>query len=110
METLNIQGAPSISIPFPPFVKEVPPPPPPKALPCTIYNRAGRLIKAHPYVLGTGAALALTLGIGYGGALLGYGGAWGERVRNKRKFGTRGVVQDGVMKEAIGKLSRETPV
>ncbi|KAK1924121.1 hypothetical protein DB88DRAFT_489160 [Papiliotrema laurentii] len=108
-DTLNIQGAPSISIPFPPFAGEEPPPPPPPptitALPCTLYHRAGKLVKAHPYVLGTGAALALSVGIGYGTAYMGYGGRWGERVRNKRKFGTRGVVQDGMLKEAIVILS-----
>ena len=71
-------------------------------LPASLYDRAERLVKAHPYVIGTGAALALTVGLGYGGAQLGYGGQWGRTVRNRRKFGIKGVIEDGMLKEAIG--------
>lgn len=111
VETLNLRGPDSISIPFPPFGgKEIAPPPPPpsaglSALPLTIYNQAHRLVKAHPYVVGTGAAMALTVGLGYGAAQLGYGGRYGRAMRNRRKFGTRGVVEDGMLKEAIGESS-----
>lgn len=108
VETLNINAPSSISIPFPPFSgKEVPPPPPPppsavSRLPVSLYHRADKLARAHPYVIGTGAALALGLGLSYGTARLGYGGKWGKAVRDRRKFGTRGVIEDGMLKEAIG--------
>ena len=74
-------------------------------LPANLYHRAQRLFDAHPYVMGTGAALALTVGLGYGGAYFGYGGKWGRTVRNRRKFGTKGVIEDGMLKEAIGELA-----
>lgn len=46
--------------------------------------------------------MALTVGLGYGAAQLGYGGRYGRALRNRRKFGTNGVVEDGMLKEAIG--------
>lgn len=76
------------------------------AFPVTLYNRVEKLARAHPYVLGTGAALALTVGMGYTGAHLGYGGKWGKAVRDRRKFGTNGVIEDGMLKEAIGMCAK----
>lgn len=97
-----MHGPPSISIPFPPFGhKEILPPPPPP--PLSIYDKAGRLWKAHPYVFSSGAALALTVGLGIGGTVLGYGPV--ARARATR-IGVRGMVQDGHLKEAIGKLGK----
>ncbi|ORY32526.1 hypothetical protein BCR39DRAFT_375726 [Naematelia encephala] len=104
-ETLNMHGPPSISIPFPPFhAKEVPPPPPPPVPTllhhCT-HNRAGRLIKAHPFAIGAGAAVALGVGLG-AATYLGYVPWVNKRAR---RVGTKGVVEDGYLKEAIVLLS-----
>ena len=92
-----MHAPPSISIPFPPFGgKEVPAT---KAccharpVPGGFYNKAGRLFKAHPYVVGGGAALAMTVGLG----IVRYAIS-----RKVRRVGTRGVVQNGMLKEAIG--------
>ena len=102
METLNIHAPPSISIPFPPFFSKethavskacchVKPP-------AGFYNRAGRLLKAHPYAVGTGAALVMTVGLGVGTYLVKSGSVRVKRIR------ARGVVENGMLKEAIGEI------
>ena len=73
-------------------------------MPVTLYRRTERLVKAHPYVFGTSAVLAMTVGLGLGGAYLGYGGKYGKSLRMRRRLGTRGVVEDGMLKEAIGEF------
>ena len=107
MDQLNIQGSNSISIPFPPFTgKEAPPPPPPPSaltrLPCGMYHGAQRILKEHPYAIGAGAALAMSVGVGLGAAHFGYGGRFGKALRSRSTLSTRGEVQDGMLKEAIG--------
>ena len=100
VETLNIHAPASISIPFPPFLakethavaKTCCHPKPPAGL----YHRAGRLIKAHPYAVGTGAALVMTVGLGVGTYLVKSGSTRMKRIR------ARGVVENGMLKEAIG--------
>lgn len=52
--------------------------------------------------MGTGAAVALTLGVGLGTAYLGYGGKYGRAIRARRQFGLRAVSENGLLKEAIG--------
>jgi hypothetical protein len=52
--------------------------------------------------VGTGAAVALTLGVGLGTAYLGYGGKYGRAIRARRQFGLRAVSENGLLKEAIG--------
>lgn len=103
VETLNIQGP--ITIPGPFGGKEIllpRPPPTPPSLPLRLYDKAGKLVRAHPYAVGAGAALAMTVGLGIGSAYLGYGGKYGKAFRERRTFGTRGVVEDGMLKEAMG--------
>ncbi|KAK4689071.1 hypothetical protein P7C73_g1033, partial [Tremellales sp. Uapishka_1] len=104
-ETLNVHGPPSISIPFPPFMgKETPaPPPPPLPLHSAMYDRADRVVKAHPYFAATGTVVALTVGLGIGTALMGY--RFGPRFNLQKKVGNAGVVEDGMLKEAIVILS-----
>lgn len=102
VETLNINGAPSLSLPFPPFLeKEAPPPPPPARLPVTLYNKAVRSFKDHPYLAG-GMALAMTAGLGYGGYVAHQ--TLRARIKGGRRLGssTKGAVEDGMLKEAIG--------
>ncbi|WWD17395.1 hypothetical protein CI109_101836 [Kwoniella shandongensis] len=105
-ETLNIHGPPSISIPFPPFLgKEVPPPPPPPPPPVNaytnLYTKSEKLIKAHPVAVGA----VISVGLGLGGLVMykGIGGLteYKKQFRVRRKFGVRGVVEDGMLKEAV---------
>jgi hypothetical protein len=93
VETLNINGPSSISIPFPPFLTKEPPPPPPTRYLTVFQNKAQRLVRAHPYVVGAGAALALSLGIGAGVTMFRRGGL---------RMSVKGVSEDGMLKEAIG--------
>ncbi|WWC70332.1 uncharacterized protein I206_104282 [Kwoniella pini CBS 10737] len=118
-ETLNIHGPPSISIPFPPFGgKEVPPPPPPPTqslLPSNglttylngAYCRSSKLVTSHPYLAGT----VISVGLGLTGltvykiatsnigtnTLIG----WKKQIGTRRRFGTKGIIEDGMLKEAI---------
>ncbi|WVQ80634.1 hypothetical protein IAT38_002739 [Cryptococcus sp. DSM 104549] len=106
-DTLNIHGPPSLTIPFPPFSgKEVPPPPPPPPPPgafssChSVCSKSVRGAKAHPVAVGA----ALTVGLGLAGLVVYKGMNGGFDVkgwRERRKFGNRGVVVDGMLKEAI---------
>ena len=102
VESLNIHGPPSISIPFPPFSgKEIPappPPPPPMSFQASLYHKADKYIRQHPYVAG---ALALTVGLGLSrvGRTLQLSHGWPPRLQ---KIRTRGVVKDGMLKEAVG--------
>lgn len=105
-----MHGPPSISIPFPPFGKEepvvlTPPPPEPSAL-SRACDHAGAVARRHPYMVGGGVAIAVTAGIGYVGLSTGCGpfANVGQEWRLRRKFGDRGVVENGMLKEAIGKL------
>ncbi|KAK6910212.1 hypothetical protein I203_104244 [Kwoniella mangroviensis CBS 8507] len=109
-ETLNIHGPPSISIPFPPFGgKDSPPPPPPPSPPSIIpttglkaaYCKSERLIKEHPYLF----SAAISVGLGLTGLTI-Y--KYSNNLRNlkndlkmRRKFGVKGRVEDGMLKEAI---------
>ncbi|WVW83791.1 hypothetical protein I302_105812 [Kwoniella bestiolae CBS 10118] len=109
-ETLNIHGPPSISIPFPPFGgKEAAPPPPPPAPPSLIpttglksaYCRSERLVRDHPYLF----SAALSVGLGLTGLTI-Y--KYSNNLRNlkndlrvRRRFGVKGIVEDGMLKEAI---------
>ncbi|WWC89436.1 uncharacterized protein L201_004360 [Kwoniella dendrophila CBS 6074] len=109
-ETLNIHGPPSISIPFPPFGgKEAPPPPPPPTplplIPLTgltsYYHKSEKIIRKHPYLAGT----ALTVGLGLTGLTVYKYSSNLSKLKNefklKRKFGIKGRVEDGMLKEAI---------
>jgi hypothetical protein len=84
--------------------KAAPPPPPPSPpMVVTAWNKSVRLAHDHPYWAG-GLALAMTAGLGYGGyTAYTYGGLRGSSNRGKR-LGSKGVVQDGMLKEAVGKL------
>ena len=96
VETLNINGAPSLSIPFPPFMeKQQPPPPPP--IPVSIYRKSIKVLEEHPYLAG-GMALAMTAGLGYGSytAYTRFSGTSG------RSLGSKARPEDGMLKEAIG--------
>ncbi|ODO08799.1 hypothetical protein L198_00532 [Cryptococcus wingfieldii CBS 7118] len=103
LDSLNIHGPPSISIPFPPFGgKDAPPPPPPpsSAVSCahSVADRSGRVLKNHPYAVGA----ALSVGLGLTGLMVYKGvGVFGNDWRIKRRFGVRGAVEDGMLKEAI---------
>lgn len=101
VETLNIQGPSSISIPFPPFTLKQPPPPlPPLPPPTTMElytQKAEKLIKAHPYASGVGAALAVSVGLGMGALAFKYG-----TFRLGGPVGVKGQVSEGMLKEAIG--------
>jgi hypothetical protein len=100
VETLNINGAPSLSIPFPPFMEKRPPPPPPtpiRGMPMTVYHKSVKAVQDHPYIAG-GMALALTAGLGYGGYAL---SVRKDRF-SSRRVGNKGAVEDGMLKEAIG--------
>ena len=104
VESLNIHGPPSISIPFPPFSgKEVlapPPPPPPISFHASLYHKADKYIRQHPYVA---SALVLTVGLGLSrvGRTFQFSHDWPPRLRKIRK---RGVVKDGILKEAVGEF------
>lgn len=109
VETLNINGAPSLSLPFPPFMEKAPPPPPPpspiRSMPMAVYHKSVKLAQDHPYMVG-GMALAMTAGLGYGGynAYKTYITHGSLRRTKGRKLGSKGLVQDGMLKEAIGTL------
>ncbi|WRT66264.1 uncharacterized protein IL334_003217 [Kwoniella shivajii] len=110
-ETLNIHGPPSISIPFPPFGnKEIPPPapppppPPPSGLPVFChgaYFKSEKYIREHPLAVGT----ALSVGLGLTGlAVYKYTNildGFGKQLKLRRKFGVKGRIEDGMLKEAI---------
>jgi len=69
------------------------------------YNKANKLIKAHPYAVGASAALAVTVGLGLGGLVWKY--TLSSRLRDlkaRRAFRTSGMVEDGMLKEAIGEF------
>jgi hypothetical protein len=104
VETLNINGAPSLSIPFPPFMEKQPPPPPPVLMPAGLYHKSVQAINEHPYLAG-GMALAMTAGLGYGG----YTAYTRTSSKPGRRLGSKGRVQDGMLKEAIGKPSCQNP-
>nr|ODN97704.1 hypothetical protein L204_03127 [Cryptococcus depauperatus CBS 7855] len=107
-DTLNVHGPPSISLPFPPFGgKEAPPPPPPPPPPSNaamkcysqVASRSERFVKTHYVAIGA----AVSVGIGLAGFMVYKGvGIFGKDWKVKRHFGQRGVVQDGMLKEAIG--------
>ncbi|WVQ72609.1 hypothetical protein IAR50_002167 [Cryptococcus sp. DSM 104548] len=103
LDSLNIHGPPSISIPFPPFGgQDAPPPPPPPstAVSCahSVADRSSRVLKDHPIAVGA----ALSVGLGLTGLMVYKGvGVFGPAWRVKRKFGVRGAVEDGMLKEAI---------
>jgi hypothetical protein len=81
-----------------------PPPPPPspiRSMPTALYHKSVKLAHQHPYLVG-GMALAMTAGLGYGGYTA-YGAFRGTTTG--RKLGSKGLVQDGMLKEAIGKLT-----
>ncbi|KAL1413539.1 hypothetical protein Q8F55_001313 [Vanrija albida] len=104
--SLNMHGPPSISIPFPPFNKETAPPPPPPPAPSlasSACTKAGSLARRHPLLFTAGAALAITAGVGTVGLLTGAGpfAGYAKELRRRHRFGTRGVVEDGMLKEAI---------
>jgi hypothetical protein len=105
VETLNIQGPSSISIPFPPFTLKQPPPPlPPLPPPTTVElytQRAEKLVKSHPYVSGVGVALAVSVGLGVGAMAFKYG-----TFRLGGPVGVRGQVSEGMLKEAVGTYRR----
>lgn len=96
-----MHGPPSISIPFPPFtIKQSPPPAPPLPPPTllsTYTDSVERLVKVHPYYVGAGAALALTVGLGAGVTAYQRGG-----LQWRGRAGVRAQVSDGMLKEAIG--------
>lgn len=106
VDTLNIHGPPSLSLPFPPFTLNEPPPPaPPLPPPSTLstygLERVEKLARAHPYACAGGAALVLTVGLGAG-----YGAYKRGGMMIGGRAGVRGVVNDGMLKDAIGKLRR----
>lgn len=72
-------------------------------MPVPILNKANRLIKAHPYAVG-GIVLASTVGLGVGGSLLARSLGFREGYRVYGKRGNRGLVENGMLKEAIGRL------
>jgi len=63
----------------------------------TVYHRSVKIIQDHPYLAG-GMAMAMTAGLGYGGYAL-YSNEAGMKCR---RLGSNGVVEDGMLKEAIG--------
>lgn len=67
-------------------------------------DRAGAVARRHPYIVGGGIAIAVTAGIGFAGLSTGAGpfANIGQEWRLRRKFGNRGVVENGMLKEAIG--------
>jgi len=77
-----------------------PPPPPIRSMPMTVYHKSVKIIQDHPYLAG-GMAMAMTAGLGYGGYTL-YSSKTGI---TGRRLGSNGVVEDGMLKEAIGTLS-----
>ncbi|KAI9639471.1 uncharacterized protein MKK02DRAFT_39770 [Dioszegia hungarica] len=104
-DTLNIHGPPSLSLPFPPFTLNEPPPPaPPLPPPSTLstygLERVEKLARAHPYACAGGAALVLTVGLGAG-----YGAYKRGGMMIGGRAGVRGVVNDGMLKDAIVILS-----
>ncbi|GMK59570.1 hypothetical protein CspeluHIS016_0801760 [Cutaneotrichosporon spelunceum] len=102
MDSLTMHGAPSISIPFPPFSKAAPPPPPPPPPPA-VYSSAGTIARKHPYLVAAGVGLALAASVGAVGLVTGVGvfGQYGREWRLRRQFGVRGVVEGGMLQEAI---------
>jgi hypothetical protein len=83
-------------------MEKQPPPPPPtpiRSMPMSVYHKSVKAVQDHPYVAG-GMALAMTAGLGYGGYTM-YTKQYGIKAR---KLGTKGVVEDGMLKEAIGTL------
>lgn len=110
VETLNLHGPPSLSIPFPPFLSSSPPPPPPPpVVPPTLLNKAELYVRAHPYLCASGAFVAVGLGvhatIGYKLPYLNAFYARDGQVVGRRRVrgqGLQGAVEDGMLREAIG--------
>lgn len=73
----------------------------------TLYNKSMRLIKDHPYLAG-GMALAMTAGLGYGGYIA--RATYRGRLSGGRRLGARGLVEDGMLKEAVGESPYCLPV
>lgn len=65
-------------------------------------HRSGRFVKTHPIAVGA----AISVGLGFTG-LVAYhaGGFFAKGRKERRQFGVNGVVRDGMLKEAIGKLN-----
>lgn len=128
MDTLQVYGPPSISLPLPPFFADAPPPPPPPPPPPqSLITRVERYAAAHPYVLagylvgGAVGGTAVGFGVRYVLADPGRARAWftreqaevsdmrdaaGQRARRAvvgaRRGGRGADIQDGFLKEAIG--------
>jgi hypothetical protein len=66
-------------------------------MPMTLYHKSVKLIHEHPYIAG-GMALAMTAGLGYGG----YSAYANMKGIKGRRLGSKGVIEDGLLKEAIG--------
>lgn len=130
VDTLQVYGPPSISLPLPPFFAEAPPPaPPPPPPPQSLITRIERYATAHPYALagyvvgGAVGATAVGLGVRYaladpraralwrreeGPGVSDMRDAAGLRARRagmdaSRRSKLRGDVQDGFLKDAVGK-------
>jgi hypothetical protein len=71
-----------------------------------VYSRAGDLARRHPYLVAGAVGLTLTASIGAIGMATGVGvfGAYGREWRLRRQFGVRGIVEGGMLQEAIGML------
>lgn len=80
-----------------------PPPPPPVSLQLSLYNKGEKYIRDHPYV-----ANALTVGVGLGIAHF----TWAYQFRSGwpprlEKVAGRGLIKDGMRKEAVGRSNRQ---
>lgn len=66
----------------------------------TLYNKSLKVFNDHPYLV-SGMAVAMTAGLGYGGYVA-HERFKGRMVGGGRKLGTKGKVEDGMLKEAVG--------
>lgn len=65
-------------------------------------HRSGRFVKTHPIAVGA----AISVGLGFTGLMAYHGaGFFAKGRKERRQFGANGVVRDGMLKEAIGKLN-----
>ena len=81
-----------------------PPPPLPapiRSMPINMHHKSVKVVHDHPYLAG-GMALAMTAGLGYGG----YAMYTKKNAITGRRLGSRGIVEDGMLKEAIGMFPR----
>jgi hypothetical protein len=70
-------------------------------MPVTLYHKSIKAFNDYPYLVG-GMAVAMTAGLGYGGYIA-HERYKGRMLGGGRRLGSKGKVEDGMLKEAVGR-------